>query len=230
MEPKDLKELIKENPFIALNDLVYEYILNQIVLWKIKPSERLKESKLAQELGVSRSPVRNALQKLLTTGLIYQDHSQNYFVTKMDPVDCMDLYTARKLIEGKAAFLATQHITATELEKLKETVFQIEIAMKNLDLIGAARWDEEFHQIIIDASGNQYIRDMYACLKSRLLRYKYYLHSLFVDEDTKKQDFMQILKRHRVILKALQSQMSIVVQTEIEIDIDNMINRLYLLL
>jgi len=230
MELNYFKQQIQDNPFVILNDLVYEYILDQIVLWKIKPSERLKESKLAQELGVSRSPVRNALQKLLTTGLIYQDKNQNYFVTKIDPEDCTDLYVARKLIEGKAAFLAAQHITGAELERLKETVIRIEHAMNSLDLISAARWDEEFHQIIINASGNQYLKDMYACLKSRLLRYKYFLHSAFDDEDSAKQDFMKVLKRHRVILKALHSQMSIVVQTEIETDIDNMINKLYLLL
>lgn len=230
MDLADFKKEVQNNPFAVLNDLVYEYLLEQIVYWHVKPTERLRESRIAKKLEVSRSPVRTALQKLLAVGLLYQDENQNYYVYDLDPEDCIDLYTARYLIEGKAAYLAAGRISDAELDLLEECVYGIEQAMRDLDLVNAAEWDQKFHQVVVDAAGNDYIKEMYASMLRPLSRYKFYLHSIFEDNSGTKESFMKILKRHRVILEAMRNHISIVAQSEIENDIDNMLHTLHVLI
>ena len=132
----------------------YGLILEAIDVGVYKPGDRLVESDLAERFGVSRTPIREALQRLETQSLLERD-GRSLIVASLDHNQMAELYVVRRELEGLAAGLAAQHATKEEIRVLREMVEADNALVDNpMELAKANR---RFHEQIHLASHNRYL-------------------------------------------------------------------------
>ncbi|MBL1436160.1 MAG: GntR family transcriptional regulator [Rhodobacteraceae bacterium] len=139
---------------VEQNKDAYELVLEAIDRGAYQPGDRLVESELAERFGVSRTPVREALQRLETQAILVRD-GRSMVVASLDHDQLGELYAVRAQLEGLAAQLAAQHAAPEEIRLLQEMVAQDE-ALVN-DPAGLARANRRFHRQIHLASHNRYL-------------------------------------------------------------------------
>lgn len=132
----------------------YTLILEAIDTGIYRPGDRLVESELAERFGVSRTPIREALQRLETQSLLARD-GRSLIVASLDHNQLSELYVVRAELEGLAARLAARHATAEEVKVLREMVNE-DRALVN-DPAALARANRRFHKQIHLASHNRYL-------------------------------------------------------------------------
>lgn len=136
------------------NTDAYSMILEAIDLGVYRPGDRLVESELAERFGVSRTPIREALQRLETQSLLARD-GRSLIVASLDHNQMAELYVVRRELEGLAAKLAAQHATPEEVRILREMV-EADNALVD-DPAALARANRRFHKQIHLASHNRYL-------------------------------------------------------------------------
>jgi DNA-binding GntR family transcriptional regulator len=136
------------------NKDAYSLILEAIDVGIYKPGDRLVESDLAEQFGVSRTPIREALQRLETQSLLARD-GRSLIVASLDHNQMAELYVVRRELEGLAARLAARHATAEEVQVLRDMV-EDDLALIN-DPAALARANRRFHTQIHLASHNRYL-------------------------------------------------------------------------
>ena len=138
----------------APNTDAYQLILDAIDSGHFKPGDRLVESELAERFGVSRTPIREALQRLETQSLLARD-GRSLIVASLDHNQMAELYVVRRELEGLAASLAAKHATPEEVQILRDMV-EADRALIN-DPVALARANRRFHQQVHLASHNRYL-------------------------------------------------------------------------
>ncbi len=152
--------MIENAPFI---DQVYELLLDLISTGELKPGERIRQSELAERLGVSRQPISHALQLLKHQGLLQEAGKQGVQVTPLDFRHLADLYDVRALVEERAAFLAAERVKNHQAADQDIEVFRNALRegkqafMAGAPAAGLARADYRFHVALYRLSGNQVI-------------------------------------------------------------------------
>ena len=136
----------------SLRSKVFTQIQNNILNGLYQPGDNLIETKLSEELGVSRTPVREALRQLELEGLVQSIPNKGAIVKGISTQDIEDIYTIRMLIEGLAARWAAEKITEEELEELNEAVELEEFYTVKNDVSHLLLFDSRFHDIIFKAS------------------------------------------------------------------------------
>ncbi|MEL6452534.1 MAG: GntR family transcriptional regulator [Pseudomonadota bacterium] len=136
------------------NTDAYAMILEAIDIGTYRPGDRLVESELAERFGVSRTPVREALQRLETQSLLSRD-GRSLIVASLDHNQMSELYVVRRELEGLAAALAARHATAEEVRILREMVEEDNALIG--DPVALARANRRFHTQIHLASHNRYL-------------------------------------------------------------------------
>ena len=137
-----------------VNTDAYSMILEAIDIGQYRPGDRLVESELADRFGMSRTPIREALQRLETQSLLARD-GRSLIVASLDHNQMAELYVVRGELEGLAANLAARHATAEEVRVLREMV-QADNKLLN-DPAAMARANRRFHKQIHLASHNRYL-------------------------------------------------------------------------
>ena len=132
----------------------YSMILEAIDIGTYRPGDRLVESELAERFGVSRTPIREALQRLETQSLLVRD-GRSLIVASLDHNQMAELYVVRGELEGLAARLAARHATAEEVRVLREMVDADNALAGNPNAL--ARANKRFHKQIHLASNNRYL-------------------------------------------------------------------------
>jgi DNA-binding GntR family transcriptional regulator len=136
----------------TLRRKVFSLLVEAVLNGKYKPGQCLVESKLAAELGVSRTPVREALTQLEHEGLVQLIPNKGALVTGITHKDIQDIYTIRMMIEGLAARWAAEHIEEEELKELQEAIELEEFYTLKNDIEHLIQLDSRFHQIMYRAS------------------------------------------------------------------------------
>ncbi len=139
---------------VEQNKDAYELVLEAIDSGVYQPSDRLVESELAERFGVSRTPVREALQRLETQSILVRD-GRSMVVASLDHDQLGELYAVRAQLEGLAAQLAAQHAAPEEIRILQDMVAQDEAIVG--DPAALARANRRFHRQIHLASHNRYL-------------------------------------------------------------------------
>jgi len=206
----------KTEPFTSIWHTVYERLYKRIITFSMTPGARLSESRLAEELKVSRSPVKMALDELVKANLVEKRPRKGYFVSSVNPGDCLNLCEARNGIEGLAAYLAAQRISDKQIVRLGELCREFKQADQKGELINIAEVDHEFHQIIIDAAQNHYISHFYDAIKQNILRYRNYVTRMPFSVN------VRIFPQHHAIYSALKTHSSLLAKDGMLIDIDIM--------
>lgn len=116
------RELLKISSRGSRGEEAYEALRAAILDGSLKPSTRLREAELAEWLGISRTPIREALKRLEAEGLVANEPGQGLVVSRLDPPMISELYHIREVLEGTAAALAARHASDGEIEVLREIV------------------------------------------------------------------------------------------------------------
>ncbi|MBP9958379.1 MAG: GntR family transcriptional regulator [Synergistaceae bacterium] len=223
LKKEKLANEMKRNPFLVLSNFIFDSLYKDIIKLNIPPGTKLNESKIALELGVSRTPVKHAINQLIKMGLVQKKDEKLSIVSPMGKEESRSLYEARIAVEGYAAYLAARRISEKDLSELNFLVKEyIEIG-KNINVQTYAECDHNFHSIIIKASGNDYIQEMYGSIKNRILHYRRYLHYQ-IDKSSLQPVLTRASRHHQAIYNALFMGFSDVAKSEIESDIGGMLD------
>lgn len=221
MDKLEFQKKVKENPFGVLGDLVYDYLFEKIITMQIFPGARLHEAQIANELGISRSPIRAAIDRLIEEKLVLKQSSKYPYIAPVTPEDWIQMTHARIIIESKAGYFAAQNIDDSTLERLKTLAAQYDAICETPDLKGFEQCDHDFHQTIVNACGNPYIIEMYNTIDYRVLRYRYNLRHRIPIEQL--QGIIQkSSKSHWTLIFLLEKGLSMLVRDEIETHLDVM--------
>ncbi|MER7398818.1 GntR family transcriptional regulator [Streptomyces sp. NPDC000151] len=143
-----------------LRERVYEALLELITTRALQPGQHLVESELAGHLGVSRQPVREALQRLNTDGWVDLRPAQGAFVHEPTEEEADQLLSVRTLLEAEAAGLAAQHATEAGIEKLLALCAQGEQAVRDDNVDLAVATNAEFHATIMEQASNAVLAEL----------------------------------------------------------------------
>lgn len=139
----------------SLRNKVFQYIQSQIINGAYSPGDVLLETKLADELGVSRTPIREAIWLLEVEGLVETTAKKGAIVLGISNKDVADICAMRQLLEGLAARWATNRLTEGELKELQKIIDLTDFYAQKQNTEEIAELDNKFHQLIYDASGSK---------------------------------------------------------------------------
>jgi DNA-binding GntR family transcriptional regulator len=152
-----------------------ELIRRAIVDGRLEPGRRLKEEELARELGISRTPVREALLVLQTEGLIESAPNRGATVRAHEPSDLDDLYQLRALLEGFAARLAAARIRESEVGELRASCERFVALRAEDDVVKLVRENVRFHDVILAAARSKRLAQMVRSVIQLPLVYRSYV-------------------------------------------------------
>lgn len=182
-----------------IRDDVYKSLREWIVSGELEPGEKLKDKELAAHLGVSRTPVREALRKLEDEGLV--ETAANRW-TRVAPIvlrDAERIYPIAHKLEELALSLAFPKISAPHIQRLQNANDQLKAALNSNDARAAMHADEAFHQTFIDAADNAELSSILEQLKTKYRRIEL---AYFSDADS----LLASLKEHQTLIAALETK------------------------
>lgn len=149
----DVKQEVTDK--YSLRGRVFHKLREDILSGKYANHEELKEVAIGEELGVSRTPVREAFRQLELEGLIQIIPNKGAYVTGITEKDVKDIYMIRSLLEGLCARLTTEHITKEQLEEMEENVYLAKFHAQKGHLDQLAELDNRFHEIMYEACNSK---------------------------------------------------------------------------
>ncbi|MCQ2525616.1 MAG: GntR family transcriptional regulator [Lachnospiraceae bacterium] len=153
MSANDLKQEVTDK--YSLRGRVFNRLREDILSGKYEENEELREVAIGEELGVSRTPVREAFRQLELEGLIRIIPNKGAYVTGISEKDVKDIYMIRSRLEGLAARWATENITLEQLEEMEENVYLAKFHSEKGHLEQLAELDNRFHEVMYEASGSK---------------------------------------------------------------------------
>ncbi|ONI44869.1 GntR family transcriptional regulator [Candidatus Epulonipiscioides gigas] len=182
-----------------LRDIVFQTIRNKIIWGELSPGQRLMETQLGEKLGVSRTPIREAIRKLEQEGLIVIVPRKGAQVAPFTKKDIEDVLEVRAALEALAASLAAQRIDEQDFLKLQCAITEYEFAEADKNLTKMIKKDVEFHEIIFNATKNERLIQMSQNIREQVLRYR--IAYLKYEGETEK-----VSLEHRNILEAIKKK------------------------
>ena len=155
-----------------LREHVYGGIKNAIIGGEFESGRRLIEEKLAADMKTSRTPVREAIQKLEKEGLIYRLPRGGFAVKGVTEEEVDEVFGLRGILEGYAGFLATERMEEEELKSLEEIVMKEEECLQNMNPDEFIRLDGEFHDVLYKAAKNTRLYNLLNDLRDYMYRYR----------------------------------------------------------
>ena len=182
----------------SLTSVVAKEIERQILQGELAPGTKLIEASLAEMLGVSRGPVREAFRRLEETGLVRQEKNRGVFVRSIPLDEAMEIYDLRAMMDEAVGCRLAEHITAEQLRQARAMVEAMEKAVKAGDADAYHLLNLEFHDTLVDFSGNRKLAAIYRRLINEL--------SLFRRMNLADARLLPIsASEHRAIVKAIAS-------------------------
>lgn len=165
---------VNMNEYLPLRDVVFNTLRSAILRGELEPGERLMEIALANKLGVSRTPIREAIRKLELEGLVVMIPRKGAEVSCITEKDLRDVLEVRSALEKLAIELACERITRQQLEDLKEKccIFRKAISVSDIDITELAQKDVDFHDVIFNATGNNRLIQLLGNLREQMYRYR----------------------------------------------------------
>lgn len=187
---------LKLQNYKPLREVVFEYLRAAILSGEFKPGERLMELQLGEQLGVSRTPIREAIRKLELEGLVTMIPRKGAYVADMSIKDVLDVLEVRKVLEGLASSLASQRRSEEDMAFLEKTLSEFETHLNSGNREGMMEKDKLFHEAIFNATRNKKLIQIAQSLQEQVQRFRV----VFFSESD---GFKQLLSEHREILEAI---------------------------
>jgi len=163
---------INLNDYKPLREVIFSSLREAIIIGELKPGERLMEVQLAEKMGVSRTPVREAIRKLELEGLVDMIPRRGAQVANLSIKDIMDVLEIRASLDALAATLAAKKITEDELKELKIIYDQFVNYVEKENINGSIKKDVEFHEIIYKSSRNEKLIQILNNLREQVQRFR----------------------------------------------------------
>ncbi|MBP5310573.1 MAG: GntR family transcriptional regulator [Lachnospiraceae bacterium] len=186
------------NDKFSLRGRVYHKIRDNILSGVYKENEELKEVSIGEELGVSRTPVREAFRQLELEGLIQIIPNKGAYVTGITIKDVEDIYMMRSKLEGLAARWATTNITKEQMEEMEENIYLSEFHASKGHMEQIAVLDNRFHEIIYEACNSKMLEHQLRDFHEYVLRVRKRTLSQFKRSS-------ESTKEHREIMEAIKA-------------------------
>lgn len=193
-----MKKLFDETSAASLSVKVFETLEAQILNGTYSVGDQLVESKISAELGVSRTPVREALKQLELDNLVTTIPNKGTFVVGVSVDDIKDIYTIRIATEGISAMWAAERITDEKIRELENLVELQEFYSSKNQILQIVQLDTKFHEIIYEASGSRTLRNTLHSLHTHVKRAR---ESSFLSAGRTK----TAVEEHREIFEAIAS-------------------------
>jgi DNA-binding GntR family transcriptional regulator len=155
-----------------LREHVYTGVKTAIISGDFQPGKRLIEERLAADMTTSRTPVREAIQKLEKEGLIFRLPRGGFAVKAVTEAEVEEVLGLRSVLEGYVGYLATSRITDHEMRQLEEIIAQEDECLKNLNVDEFIRLDGEFHDVLYKAAKNARLYALLHDLRDYMYRYR----------------------------------------------------------
>jgi DNA-binding GntR family transcriptional regulator len=187
LQPKDADDL-------PGGERAYRYIRQALATQKLLPGDRLREVDLAETIGLSRTPIREALARLEAEGLVVHDSTLGIMVAELDYNMITELYFIREILEGTAARLAAQHASDVEISLLEDMCEQYAISVGNEEQLAVS--NRQFHELLYNCSHNRYLIKMLKTLHDTLTLLR---HTTLTDPKRVK----DTIKEHQAVVNAI---------------------------
>lgn len=181
---------------LPLRDVVFNTLRQAILTGELKPGERLMEIHLADKLGVSRTPVREAIRRLELEGLVTMIPRRGAEVAQITEKSMSDVLEVRRALDALCAELACDRITPEELESLKKACDHFEQCIATGDAKKIAQADVALHDIIVRATGNQRLIQLVNNLSEQMYRYRFE----YIKDSSQHEN---LVKEHRIIYQSI---------------------------
>lgn len=158
MQEYDLKQEVSDK--YSLRGRVFNRVREDILSGKYKENDELKEIAIGEELGVSRTPVREAFRQLELEGLIQIIPNKGAYVTGITMDDVKDIYMIRSKLEGLCASWATEHITKEQLEEMEENIYLAKFHAEKGHFDQMSSLDSRFHEIMYEACNSKMLEHL----------------------------------------------------------------------
>ena len=163
-------DALKLDNFKPLRDVVFETLREAIIKGVLKPGERLMENQLAENMGVSRTPVREAIRKLELEGFVNVISRKGTYVSELSYKDVHEIYEIRATLESLACGLAAERATASEIEEMERYLIEENDYLYHEDILLTVKTDIGLHELIYKATRNEKIMGIMNNLKEHLYR------------------------------------------------------------
>jgi len=190
---------VNMNEYLPLRDVVFNTLRQAILKGELEPGERLMEIQLAERLGVSRTPIREAIRKLELEGLVLMIPRKGAEVARISEKSLRDVLELRRSLEELAIELACQRMTEEEIDGLERAQKAFREAVDSRDVMLMAETDEKYHEIIYQGTKNSRLVQILNNLREQMYRYR-----LEYIKDADKRQILLI--EHDNILKAVRGR------------------------
>ncbi len=143
---------------LRISDQVYEYLRGEITMGRLVPGERLDLDQLVERLKVSKMPIKEALGRLATEGLVDIQSRRGTYVGRVDVRDLQETFEVRRVLEMLAGELAVARVGEAELARLRELIVRME---ESSEVAPHVELNFQFHGLIVELSGNRKLIEMY---------------------------------------------------------------------
>ncbi|HJA43454.1 MAG TPA: GntR family transcriptional regulator [Candidatus Dorea stercoravium] len=189
---------VSMNEYLPLRDVVFNTLRQAILRGELKPGERLMEIQLANKLGVSRTPIREAIRKLELEGLVLMIPRKGAEVAEITEKSLRDVLEVRRALEELAVELVCEKITEEQIQDLKDAAEEFKESLESGDITRIAEADVKFHDVIYMATDNQKLIQLLNNLREQMYRYRV--------EYLKRSDFhQQLIDEHEEIIETIES-------------------------
>ena len=185
------------NEYLPLRDVVFNTLRRAILRGELKPGERLMEIQLANKLGVSRTPIREAIRKLELEGLVLMIPRKGAEVAEITEKNLRDVLEVRCALEVLAVQLACERIDKRGIKELHTAADRFRDVLGSDDITQIAQADEAFHDVIFTATDNERLIQLLNNLREQMYRYR-------IEYLKKKECYPQLLGEHEAIISAIE--------------------------
>ena len=191
----DNEENLGSISHVVLSEQVKEVIVEAILTGEYEPGDRIVESALARQLGVSQAPVREAIRDLVLLGFLDSEPYKGTSVKSFSIDELVEVYTVRAALESLAARLAAERLTEEDAQRLQSILVEMIKAAENKDAKAMVRLDNSFHETVLEISGNSLLHKVW-----RTLQFGYWT---IVTTKMSSFDLEYLARRHKELLTAL---------------------------
>ena len=184
------------NEYLPLRDVVFNTLRRAILRGELKPGERLMEVQLANKLGVSRTPIREAIRKLELEGLVLMVPRKGAEVAEITEKNLRDVLEVRCALEELAVQLACDRIDPERMQQLLDAAAHFRDILGTADITELGEADEAFHDVIFQATDNRRLIQLLNNLREQMYRYR-------IEYLKKKECYPQLLEEHAAIIQAI---------------------------
>ena len=189
---------LEMNEYLPLRDVVFQTLRQAILRGELKPGERLMEIHLAQKLGVSRTPVREAIRKLEKEGLVTIEPRRGAYASQISTDDMVEILEVRQNMEGLAAFFAASRMKPEQMRELEDVSKKYNQAVADGNMQDMITYDTRFHRIIVESCNNKILVQMIEQLQELVLRFRYIYYDNFRRAENMPEE-------HQTILEAIEN-------------------------